>query len=297
MDFPKQDPIYREETPFVPPNYREGTSTIPPGFRFHPTDEELLSYYLMEKVMDGSLDFQAIGEVDFNKCEPWDLPEKANYGQQSSFYFFSLRDRKYPTGMRTNRATEAGYWKATGKDRAVIAKSTRHILGMKKTLVFYTGRAPKGQRTNWIMHEYRLEGESKPHQQEWVVCRVFEKSVLPKRPLVESSHSNQSFNSEYNAAQLPDPFLPPLQTLDSPRLVYSVMPTSMYAGHNITMAGSPVYNNQGTMPPVDLDRRSNSSIRVKRELQFDDGVESYMLPGGWDTSTSDPLQWDGVHRN
>lgn len=72
------------------------------------------------------------------------------------WYFYSQRDRKYATGLRTNRATVSGYWKATGKDRAVIRKGV--LVGMRKTLVFYSGRAPKGRKTDWVMHEFRLEG-------------------------------------------------------------------------------------------------------------------------------------------
>lgn len=49
---------------------------LPPGFRFHPTDEELISHYLYQKVMDASFNARAIGEVDLNKSEPWDLPCK-----------------------------------------------------------------------------------------------------------------------------------------------------------------------------------------------------------------------------
>jgi len=75
--------------------------------------------------------------------------------EQNEWYFFSHKDKKYPTGTRTNRATAAGFWKATGRDKAIYSK--HELIGMRKTLVFYKGRAPNGQKSDWIMHEYRLE--------------------------------------------------------------------------------------------------------------------------------------------
>ncbi|KAK4439515.1 protein SOMBRERO [Sesamum alatum] len=51
----------------------EGQLSVPPGFRFHPTDEELLYYYLRKKVSYEPIDLDVIREVDLNKLEPWDL--------------------------------------------------------------------------------------------------------------------------------------------------------------------------------------------------------------------------------
>jgi hypothetical protein len=81
---------------------------------------------------------------------------KAIFGERE-WYFFSPRDRKYPNGARPNRAAASGYWKATGTDKPIhtTVGGIRKI-GVKKALVFYKGRAPKGVKTNWIMHEYRL---------------------------------------------------------------------------------------------------------------------------------------------
>ncbi|CAL0327277.1 unnamed protein product [Lupinus luteus] len=156
--------------------------TLPPGYRFHPTNEELITYYLMNKISDSNFTSKAITDVDLNKSEPWELPGKAKMGEKE-WYFFSLRDRKYPTGVRTNRATNTGYWKTTGKDKEILNSVTSELVGMKKTLVFYKGRAPRGEKSNWVMHEYRIHSKSsfRNTKDEWVVCRVFQKSVGVKR--------------------------------------------------------------------------------------------------------------------
>ncbi|KAM7268805.1 hypothetical protein ACFE04_010971 [Oxalis oulophora] len=182
---------------------------LPPGFRFHPTDEELITHYLSQKVLDSCFCARAIGEVDLNKCEPWDLPWRAKMGEKE-WYFFCVRDRKYPTGLRTNRATDAGYWKATGKDKEIY--KAKQLVGMKKTLVFYKGRAPKGEKTNWVMHEYRLEGKysiynlPKTAKNEWVICRVFQKSSNGKKIHISGISRLTSYSNDLRPSSL----LPPL---------------------------------------------------------------------------------------
>ncbi|KAM7486364.1 hypothetical protein LguiA_002373 [Lonicera macranthoides] len=153
---------------------------LPAGFRFHPTDEELVLHYLCRKCAAQSIAVPIIAEIDLYKFDPWQLPGMAMYGEKE-WYFFSPRDRKYPNGSRPNRAAGTGYWKATGADKPV---GKPKVLGIKKALVFYTGKAPKGIKTNWIMHEYRLAnvdrsaGAGKKNNSrldDWVLCRIYNK--------------------------------------------------------------------------------------------------------------------------
>ncbi|XP_024977299.1 NAC domain-containing protein 17-like isoform X3 [Cynara cardunculus var. scolymus] len=71
-----------------------------------------------------------------------------------------------------------GYWKATGKDRIIKRRSCS--VGIKKTLVYYQGRAPSGQRTDWVMHEYTVDEEELKRcpfaQEHYVLYKIFKKS-------------------------------------------------------------------------------------------------------------------------
>ncbi|GMJ05214.1 NAC domain containing protein 2, NAC-REGULATED SEED MORPHOLOGY 1 [Hibiscus trionum] len=169
---------------------------LPPGFRFHPTDEELVVHYLKKKASSAPLPVAIIAEVDLYKFDPWELPAKATFGEQE-WYFFSPRDRKYPNGARPNRAATSGYWKATGTDKPVLTSGGAQKVGVKKALVFYGGKPPKGIKTNWIMHEYRLadnKTNNKPpgcdlgnkknslRLDDWVLCRIYKKNNT-NRPL------------------------------------------------------------------------------------------------------------------
>ncbi|KAK6920899.1 NAC domain [Dillenia turbinata] len=256
---------------------REDPMDLPPGFRFHPTDEELITHYLSPKVLYSNFCARAIGEVDLNKCEPWDLPGRAKMGEKE-WYFFCVRDRKYPTGLRTNRATEAGYWKATGKDKEIYRGKS--LVGMKKTLVFYKGRAPKGEKTNWVMHEYRLEGKlslqnlPKSAKNEWVICRVFEKSAGGKK-----SHVPQFMNPS---------ILPPL--VNSSPYTGSIKPEKSH----VTCFSNPIDPIQRTIQDEVFGYLNNPLLGIPSNLIPNPYPVSYHsnpiqpTPGNFNYPNSDP---------
>nr|QSD99889.1 NAC family transcription factor [Melilotus albus] len=196
---------------------------VPPGFRFHPTDEELVDYYLRKKIASRRIDLDVIKDVDLYKIEPWDLEEICRIGteEQNEWYFFSHKDKKYPTGTRTNRATAAGFWKATGRDKAIYSK--HNLIGMRKTLVFYKGRAPNGQKSDWIMHEYRLETDENgtPQEEGWVVCRVFKKRVTTTIRKMSEHDSPCWYDDQVSFMQESDS---PNQTSQS-NLIYQQLPS------------------------------------------------------------------------
>lgn len=70
------------------------------------------------------------------------------------FYFFTPKYKNYPNGNRPKRTASDGYWRAIGSDKQIVFKGK--LVRFKKSLVFYEGKPLKGRKTNWIMHEFRV---------------------------------------------------------------------------------------------------------------------------------------------
>ncbi|CAN6166227.1 unnamed protein product [Urochloa humidicola] len=194
----------------------------PVGFRFRPTDEELVRHYLKPKIAGRAHpDLLLIPDVDLSACEPWDLPAKALIRSgDPEWFFFAPLDRKYPGGHRSNRSTAAGYWKATGKDRLIRSRPAGTLIGIKKTLVFHRGRAPRGHRTAWIMHEYRT---AEPQLQQgqngsFVLYRLFNKHEEEEEPEASDAADLPSTSS----AADPAPIAPAVKSenLSQPKMTH-----------------------------------------------------------------------------
>ncbi|XP_057468678.1 NAC domain-containing protein 101-like [Actinidia eriantha] len=74
-----------------------------------------------------------------------------------------------------NKNSEHGFWRARGEAIEIFMNSV--IKGWRTTLDFYEGWAPHGQRTNWVMQEYRITRKglcsySNPKESN-LLCRVF----------------------------------------------------------------------------------------------------------------------------
>ncbi|MCL7025381.1 hypothetical protein MKW94_011983 [Papaver nudicaule] len=177
-----------------------------PGFRFHPTEEELLNFYLKKVVFGHKLHFDIIGFLNIYRHDPWELPGLAKIGERE-WYFYVPRDRKQgPSGAgRPNRTTLNGFWKATGSDRTIrCLTDPKKILGLRKTLVFYNGRAPRGSKTDWVMNEYRLMPQNSvainTSPEDIVLCKIYRKAtslkVLEQRAAMEEEEMERAAMEE-----------------------------------------------------------------------------------------------------
>ncbi|KAL6994510.1 hypothetical protein U1Q18_012613 [Sarracenia purpurea var. burkii] len=158
-------------------NPQKRATKLPVGYRFHPSDAEILLFYLKRKVYSLPLPQPSfIPHLDVFHTNPWDIPGEP----REKRYFFCKRAVNV---KKCNRVTDAGYWKGIGKEEHILVSGRNpRAVGVKKTLVFYHGKRPTGLTTQWKMTEYRLlpseitsptiTQKLKMEMEEWVVCFI-----------------------------------------------------------------------------------------------------------------------------
>ncbi|KAL0300983.1 UNVERIFIED_CONTAM: Transcription factor JUNGBRUNNEN 1 [Sesamum radiatum] len=184
-----------------------------PGFRFHPTDDELVGFYLRRKVDKRPISIDLIKQADIYNLVVYDKLRREAQTEMLATLSKSFKlletnligtksgtssakeGEKYRNSIRPNRVTGSGFWKATGIDRPIYSSGGegRDCIGLKKSLVYYRGSAGKGTKTDWMMHEFRLPAthdkrtkhiDIKSVAQEaevWTLCRIFKRNVSYKK--------------------------------------------------------------------------------------------------------------------
>ncbi|XP_064968415.1 NAC domain-containing protein 22-like [Musa acuminata AAA Group] len=116
------------------------------------------------------LQLQIITTIHLYRHDPWEIITTIHLAAITACGWprwgrVALLRAERPEARR--RAAESddgtGLWKATGCDRPVrSATDPKRLVGLKKTLVYYQGRAPRGTMADRVMNEYRLARELTP---------------------------------------------------------------------------------------------------------------------------------------
>ncbi|KAG8379141.1 hypothetical protein BUALT_Bualt07G0057300 [Buddleja alternifolia] len=180
------------------------TVMVPEGFRFVPTEEELISSYLLKKAMGLPLPSKHILEKDLygEKASPWDVlsdvskaywdlhvpvnhdDEKEIKKVKKTIYVFTRLKRV--NGRRGNaRSAGCGTWKGQTVGRKICKGSTREEIGLMKMFTFIPNNKAGLIKDHWNMHEYSLSGVSLScdevkNNKDYVICRITREIILKK---------------------------------------------------------------------------------------------------------------------
>ncbi|KAL8172354.1 hypothetical protein V2J09_024158 [Rumex salicifolius] len=215
---------------------------LPPGFRFHPTDEEIISDYLFLKSQNIDFISVAIGEADLRKLEPWELPCGGSFNGGGGMVLFLSEGKKVSNWTENKQRNKL--WILEG-----YRKRQRDL-----------PRAPKGVKSNWVMHEYRLDGIYS--QSDWVISRVFHKNQSGKKTHISALPAPNSQPAEFNS-------LPPLIDYTGVDTNPSLPSTSL--------AGGDSYNQQLPITPFYWPNFSDHLGFPNSFANNDDSLSKYLI--------------------
>ncbi|TQD72713.1 hypothetical protein C1H46_041749 [Malus baccata] len=175
-----------------------GSNGMPLGFRFHPTDQELISFFLYNRVLRREYCENLIYEFDlFGKTPPWVVWE--NFGgsgleDQDLYFFCQLKARSQ---ARIKREIEAGGTWSESNSKPVKDLLNEKAIGKKRNLRYEKeGCEHDG---DWLLEEYSIlpsvvgcADDSDHEIGKVVLCR------LKKNPRSENKKNNSNSTQQVN---------------------------------------------------------------------------------------------------
>ncbi|KAF5745420.1 NAC domain-containing protein 68-like [Tripterygium wilfordii] len=153
---------------------------LPSGYHFVPKDDDLILFYLHNKIIDQKDYLTVMTEMDLYNHDPDQIPnDEFKYGQMNDeAYYFTEIDEEYLTKSSQSRATNNGVWKKIEEDEDIVHND--EVIGFKKILAFYwRGNV---EPTDWSMHEYRvnpassqfelLDENAREKMKRYVLCKI-----------------------------------------------------------------------------------------------------------------------------
>ncbi|KAK0582076.1 hypothetical protein LWI29_021253 [Acer saccharum] len=166
------------------------SSRIPMGYKFQPTDEELVSYFLFNKIFAetddpfNDVDKFSVREGDLygsqDPCDIWNLYGGDNLEDGKPLYLFTRLKKVSSNGSRISRRVGSGTW--AGEDSGDTITSQNYVVGVKKRFRYENKKSPDNGA--WIMHEFAVDPTLlRQHQKpdDIVLCRMKKNPVAEKK--------------------------------------------------------------------------------------------------------------------
>ncbi|XP_011002895.1 PREDICTED: protein CUP-SHAPED COTYLEDON 2-like [Populus euphratica] len=189
------------------------------GDRFSPTKDELITHFLMQKLLGNDHLVSRIPLLDVYQRDPWDLPYFAGTdSDDGEGYFFSPLHPKYPgtNNGRINRSTRTGSWLAKGKDYEITSQHNGEVIGIRRIFVHSCNK----DGIKYVMHEFSI-----PNQNSLVLCKL-----MKKMPSKKSEGTCKKVKKRKEAAELPLPICNEDNSTLSSGLMKKKMPDKKSAG-------------------------------------------------------------------
>ncbi|KAI9182782.1 hypothetical protein LWI28_028828 [Acer negundo] len=166
------------------------TFRIPMGYRFQPTDEELVTYFLFNKIFAetddpfNDVDKFSVREGDLygsqDPCDIWNLNGGDNLEDGQPLYLFTRLKKVSSNGSRISRRVGSGTW--AGEDSGDTIISQNYVVGVKKRFRYENKKSPDNGA--WIMHEFAVDPTLLRHHRkpdDIVLCRMKKNPVAEKK--------------------------------------------------------------------------------------------------------------------